>query len=341
MYKEYLHQLITNQDLPGAVLYIKKGEKLICHEAFGSYIGADHQTYQMTKNTLFDIASLTKVMVTLPACLYLVAKGELSLNRKILYYLPKFKHKEVTVEHLLTHRSGLPADLSYKARSQDQDVMSEIYQAELVQPRGQIVAYSDLGMILLGKIIEQVSDQSLDSFINEHLFTPWGINHSYFNPSDELKALAAATEEYETTFIQGEVHDEKAFHLGGVSGSAGLFSTAADVAQFARYFLYPDEQKAIRSDLIKLATKHVQSNRGLGFEVWNGEGDPLSCGALWPVGSFGHTGFTGTSIWVSPKDELVVVFLSNAVHFGRSLKIRTIRKELHSLIYSSLFGEIS
>jgi serine-type D-Ala-D-Ala carboxypeptidase len=266
----------------------------------------------------------------------LVAVVELHLEHPVQHYLPEFNHAAVTVGDLLSHRSGLPPDLPFVARDGQRDVMAVIYQTELQQAPGKKVAYSDLGMILLGKVIEKIAGQPLDVFTNEQIFSPWGLHNTGFNLPVNLKALSASTEKVGARFVQGEVHDEKAFHLGGVSGSAGLFSTAEDVARFAAHFLYPEEQDVILPELMRMATRHKQSNRGLGFEVWNGEGDPLSCGQNWSIGSFGHTGFTGTSVWVDPQEELIVAFLTNAVHYGRSTNIRTIRKTLHTMIYSSI-----
>ncbi|KMJ60359.1 penicillin-binding protein [Bacillus sp. LL01] len=336
MYKKYIDSLIENKELPGAVLYVSRKKQPLCYKAVGSFTGADEQNYPVTEKTLFDIASLTKVVATLPASLLLMAREELHLEKEVQHYLPDFKHAEVKVEDLLTHRSGLPPDLPFVPRDGQRDVMAVIYQTELQQAPGKVVAYSDLGMILLGKIIEKIAGQSLDHFTREHIFTPWGLHNTSYNIKPELRALAASTEKVGSCFVQGEVHDEKAFHLGGVSGSAGLFSTAEDVGRFATHFLYPEEQDVIPPDLMRMATHHKQSNRGLGFEVWNGEGDPLSCGGSWPIRSFGHTGFTGTSVWVEPQKELVVVFLTNAVHYGRATNIRTIRKTLHTMIYSSI-----
>lgn len=336
MYKKYIDSLIENKELPGAVLYVSRKKQPLCHKAVGSYIGTDEQQFPVTENTLFDVASLTKVIATLPASLLLLSKGDLHLKDPVQHYLPHFKHAAVTVEDLLSHRSGLPADLPFVARDEQRDVMAIIYQTELQQAPGKMVAYSDLGMILLGKIIEKIAGQPLDVYTSEQIFTPWGLHNTRFNLPANLKAFSASTEKVGTRFVQGEVHDEKAFHLGGVSGSAGLFSTAEDVARFATHFLYPEEQDVIPPDLMRMATRHRQSNRGFGFEVWNGEGDPLSCGQSWSIGSFGHTGFTGTSVWVDPQEELIVAFLTNAVHYGRSTNIRTIRKTLHTMIYSSI-----
>ncbi|UAL47345.1 beta-lactamase family protein [Sutcliffiella horikoshii] len=341
MYENYLDSLIENKELPGAVLYVSKNKQIQCHKAVGRFIAADEQNYPVKENTLFDVASLTKVVATLPASLLLLSRGDLHLEKQVQHYLPEFRHKKVKVEDLLTHRSGLPPDLPYVARDGQRDVMDGIYRTELRQDPGISVAYSDLGMILLGKIIEKTAGQPLDTFTNEHIFTPWGLHNTGYKLPPNMKAFSSSTEKFGAHYIQGEVHDEKALHLGGVSGSAGLFSTAKDIAKFAEHFLYPEEQDVIPPALMRMATLHKQSNRGLGFEVWNVEGDPLSCGQSWPKGSFGHTGFTGTSVWIDPQNELIVAFLTNAVHYGRSTNIRTIRKTLHSMIYSSIQGENS
>ncbi|NLP49698.1 serine hydrolase domain-containing protein [Bacillus sp. RO1] len=341
MYKNYIDRLIENKELPGAVLYVSKKKQLLCYKAVGSFIGGDAHNYPVTENTLFDVASLTKVVATLPASLLLWSKGDLHLEKQVQHYLPDFKHEKVKVEDLLTHRSGLPPDLPYVARDGQRDVMDLIYQTKLHQEPGISVAYSDLGMILLGKIIEKIADQPLDIFTKEHIFTPWGLHNTGYKPPPSVKAFTASTEKFGTRYIQGEVHDEKALHLGGVSGSAGLFSTGKDIAMFSKHFLYPEEQDVVPPNLMRMATGHKQNNRGLGFEVWNGEGDALSCGPNWSIGSFGHTGFTGTSVWIDPQEEIIVAFLTNAVHYGRTTKIRTIRKTLHSMIYSYVRGETS
>ncbi|KPB04622.1 penicillin-binding protein [Bacillus sp. CHD6a] len=334
-----MDSLIENKELPGAVLYASKKKQPLCYKAVGSFIGGDANHYPVTENTLFDVASLTKVVATLPASLLLWSKGDLQLEKPVQHYLAEFQYEKVKVEDLLTHRSGLPPDLPYVARDGKRDVMKLIYQTKLQHEPGISVVYSDLGMILVGKIIEKIADQPLDIFTKEHIFTPWGLTNTGYKLPSGVEALTASTEKFGTRYIQGEVHDEKALHLGGVSGSAGLFSTAKDIAKFAKHFLYPEEQDVLPPELMQLATRHKQNNRGLGFEVWNGEGEGLSCGPSWSIGSFGHTGFTGTSVWIDPQEELIVAFLTNAVHYGRSTNIRTIRKTLHSMIYSSVQGE--
>jgi serine-type D-Ala-D-Ala carboxypeptidase len=340
MFLHYLNNLVETGQLPGAVLYISKRNETKLFKSFGTFVSSNNSKQQISQNTFFDLASLTKVMATLPSILYLVSRNELNLDDSVHSFLPDFQYRDISVRHLLHHVSGLPADLPYQDRFAKRDVITDILHTELVFKPGSKTLYSDLGMILLGNIIEKVGNQRLEGFAKDHIFKPWGLRDTTYLLPDEKKLYAASTEWYHDHFIQGEVHDEKAFQLNGVSGSAGLFSTARDVGTFASNWLYPEQQNIIAPEWMKKAITHHQHNRGLGFEVWSGDGESLSCGKHWPIGSFGHTGFTGTSVWVDPAHELVVVFLSNAVHYGRNTEIKSIRKKLHSLIHSSLIEEL-
>ena len=335
MSRNYIEQLIDERQIPGAVLYISKNNETKCFQSYGSFIDKYNLRQPITTKTIFDVASLTKIIATLPSLLLLAAKNELHLEDTLHSFLPQFNNKEITIHQLLEHTSGLPADLPTRERMEKIDVLEEIFTTELAYTPGTATLYSDLGMILLGKVVEKVTGQKLNEFTKEHIFKPWGLSETTYLLPNIKKQLAASTEWYKNNYIQGDVHDEKAFQLNGVSGSAGLFSTAKDVAKYASYWLNPEKQDLIPPYLMRSAILHRQNNRGLGFEVWSGQGDSLSIGDLWPAGSFGHTGFTGTSVWICPSAELIVVFLTNAVHFGRQTKIRTIRKKLHSLIYDT------
>lgn len=341
MFRQYLNDLVETGQIPGAVLYISKKNESTFHQSFGSFKDKNNTQKAIYQDTLFDIASLTKVMATLPAILYLASKNELDLDESVTTYLSDFKYTDITISQLLCHTSGLPADLGYRDRMEARDVILEIMNSELLYKPSSKTLYSDLGMILLGKIIERVAGEPLNEFVKQKIFNPWGLYDTTYLLSNEKKAITASTEWYKDSYIQGDVHDEKAFQLGGVSGSAGVFSTASDIAKYTTHWLYPEEQDLIPPEYFKQAIKHRQNNRGLGFEVWSGIGDSLSCGDNWSIGSFGHTGFTGTSVWVDPIQKLQVVFLTNAVHYGRNTNIRSIRKKLHSLIYSSFIEELN
>ncbi len=341
MYRNYIEKLVEEGQIPGAVLYVSKKKDTSVFESYGTFLNEDNKKQLFYKNTIFDAASLTKVMATLPSLLLLASKKEVDLNGFVHSFLPEFKYKDITITHLLDHTSGLPADLSYQDRMQPRDVVTEILKTELDFETSTKTLYSDLGMILLGKIIEKVTDQKLDIFVKENIFIPWGLHDTTYLLPKIKKPLAASTEWYKGRYIQGDVHDEKAFQLNGISGSAGVFSTAKDIATFSSYWLYPEEQDLIPPTYLRSAIKHRQNNRGMGFEVWSGEGEPLSIGNLWPIGSFGHTGFTGTSLWISPTDELVAILLTNTIHLGRKSNIKNIRMQLHSLIYSSYISHSS
>lgn len=335
MCKDYLNDLVGEGKIPGAVLCVSRNNETKLHQSFGTFSDRNNREQPVYEDTVFDVASLTKVMATLPSLLLLASRKEVDLNGDVHSYMPEFKYKDITLNHLLQHTSGLPADLTYQDRMEPRDVVTEILNTELEYAPTTKTLYSDLGMILLGKVIEKVTGQKLDVFAEENIFKPWGLHNTTYLLPDDKKPLAASTEWYKDSYIQGEVHDEKAYQLGGVSGSAGVFSMAKDIDTFASHWLYPEKQDVIPPAYLRNAIRHRQNNRGLGFEVWNGQGESLSIGNLWPVGSFGHTGFTGTSVWISPTDKLVVTLLTNAVHFGRQSAIKSIRKNLHSLIYSA------
>ncbi|WP_270180193.1 serine hydrolase domain-containing protein [Alkalihalobacillus sp. CinArs1] len=333
MFDQYLQQLIDNGELPGATLHVQHHGRTVFHKAYGTYHDRQNNLSTITKTTQFDVASLTKVMATLPSILWLLDNSSLKLDHSIQTYIPEFKHKEVTISHALTHTSGLAADLKRMTRNEWRPVFEEITALSLLHKPGEKVLYSDSGMILLGKVIERISGLSLSTFADTYLYCPWGLESTGFHPTDQTNI--ASTETYDGSYIQGVVHDEKALHLGGESGSAGLFSTSNDVGKFGSLFLYPERQTVLSEKRIRQAQKHVVGNRGLGFEVWSGKGANLSCGGRWSIGSFGHTGFTGTSLWIDPVEELVVTFLTNIVHYGRKHNMKVIRPHLHSLIHST------
>ncbi|MDF2959176.1 MAG: class beta-lactamase-related serine hydrolase [Paenibacillus sp.] len=338
---------IAEKSIPGAVIDISFGDRFRYQKAFGAYSDGT-ETKAITLNTIFDAASLTKVAATLPAVLLLAERGELALDSKVQHHLPAFRHKEVTVRHLLQHSSGLPADLPKVERYQPRDVITDIIRQELLFIPGSQVVYSDLGMILLGRVVELLAGKRLNDFVRQEIYEPLGMHNTMYLPPESLKSRIAATEWVGDAFIVGSVHDEKSYQLGGVSGSAGLFTTASDLSRYARAWLEPDAgllPKRWREESLKEPLR----GRGLGWEIWPGsqakqamqpkqQVPPQSCGSNWPAGSFGHTGFTGTSLWIEPRSELVVVFLTNAVHYGRANPIRQLRPILHQAIYSSLMG---
>lgn len=327
---------VEERSIPGAVLHISLGSRFRWQQAFGE-AGVSDEKKPFTIDTRFDAASLTKVTATLPAVLTLASRGLLALKDPVQRYIPDFRHPEVTIAHLLQHASGLPADLPVMRRSVRRYVIEEALQQELLFEPGRQVLYSDLGFILLGALVERMTGEKLDIFVRREIHQPLGMADTGFVPSLSDRHRIAPTEMYNGAYISGEVHDEKSYHMGGVSGSAGLFATAADLARYGEYWLQPDSP-IIRPEWRRMCCAQPFMGRGLGWEVWHGQQPAPSCSGRWPHGSFGHTGFTGTSLWIEPQSKLVVVFLTNAVHFGRANPIRQLRPLLHDVIYSSISG---
>ncbi|MEK0317696.1 serine hydrolase domain-containing protein [Cohnella sp. 56] len=321
-----LRSWVEERMVPGAVLDVRRGGEVLFS---GGYGGA-------AESTIFDVASLTKVIVTLPSVLLLAQASELSLGDPVSKYVPAFRHDEVTIEQCLRHTSGMPGAIpGFRERHATRDIRQELLAQELKSKPGERVAYSDLGMILMGWVVSAVSGMSLDLFAEESIFRPLGMKDSRFNPPPEWKERIAPTEWSGDAYLQGEVHDETCYRLGGVSGNAGLFSTADDIVRYAQAWLNPEANAWLDRAWIEASLADPVEARGLGWQVQDGHNDALACGPTWPIGSFGHTGFTGTSLWIDPTSELTVVLLTNAVHYGRDNPIRQLRPLLHEAIMNS------
>lgn len=336
-----LDSWIADGQLPGAALRVMhKGEVVLAHDA-----GVRHRESGQPVNakTLFDLASLTKVTATLPAILQLLAEKRFSLDERLARFFPECPEdkREITVRHLLTHTSGLPADLTPRRRDEPPLVVPELVFAQpLLAPPGTQVVYSDLGMILLGLIVEKITGMPLDRYVQERIFQPLGMVDTCFRPAPQRRGNTAATEycSIRHAYICGDVHDEKAFLLGGVAGHAGLFATADDLLRYSRFWLYGNEAvlpRAWRETAGQCWTRPLNGSRGLGWESNWGE-SIISCGRLFGRDSFGHTGFTGTSLWIDPQQEVAVVFLTNAVHLGRDHALRQLRPVLHDAVMAHL-----
>ncbi len=337
MIHAYMNSLVAERRIPGGVLIVQQQDKRLMTQSFGNYNAADLTIQNVTTNTLFDLASLTKVVATLPATLLLLSRNEIKLTDTVQTFLPEFKFPTVKIQHLLQHSSGLAADLVPPVRRHHQrDVMKEVLSSGIKGHPGKQVRYSDLGMILLGKIIERVTCQSLDYFVEREISKPWGMHYTQYKLVKEQQKRAASTEMIAGKFVQGIVHDEKALQLQEVSGSAGLFSCAEDLATYAQYWLGITQQSVIPNDWMTLAYTKIIDNRGLGFEVWNGNDSSYCFGRRWTRGSFGHTGFTGTSVWMDPVKKAFVILLTNAVHYGRDTGFMEIREKIHTKIFEEL-----
>lgn len=281
----------------------------------------------MTPDTIFDLASLTKVVATATAVMQLVEQGKIRLEDPVAQYWPEFAANgkaEITVSELLTHYSGLRGDLDLKPEwSGYETAMRMIVAEQPIAPPGTRWIYSDINFETLGEIVRRVSGQPLDVYCAEHIFKPLGMKDTHFKPARALRRRIAPTEYQKETrgkMLWGEVHDPTAYNMGGVAGHAGLFSTADDLARFAQMLLNGGSlggaQILSPLSVLKMTTPQSPSGktavRGLGWDIDSPHSSTR--GELFPVGSFGHTGFTGTSIWLDPVSKTYVIILTNRVH---------------------------
>ena len=286
--------------------------------------------------TVYDLASLTKVVGTTTALMILYDEGRLELDAPVVKYLPAFTggYKDsVTIRHLLTHRSGLPAgrDLWRVARN-PQEARLMVIDAPLTCKPGTCYIYSDLGADILGMVVETISGMGLDQFLGERVFSRLGMADTYYRPNDSLRARIAPTEVMPPRGypLQGEVHDENAYVLGGVAGHAGLFSTAKDLAVFAQMMLNGgtyDSVRIVSDSTVALFTKRAAGSRALGWDTADGDG---GAGRYLTERAYGHTGYTGTSLWIDPDREMFVILLTNRVHAAKARRPATVISDVRA-----------
>jgi len=341
-----IQSAITDRVFPGAVVLVSKEGKIIYEKAFG-HLTYDDTSAVVTTNTIYDIASLTKVIATTTAAMICYDRNLFDLEDPVPKYIPDFAHngkENVTIKNLLLHNSGLPSFKPfYKKYSSPDEVINDIYSTPLQYQPGTKTIYSDLGIITLAKVIEKVTGKSLDDFSQAEIFKPLDMNSTYFNPPDSLKYKIAPTEYdnyWRNKLVWGKVHDETAFMLNGVAGHAGLFSTASDISHLLLMLLNVgnyNSKRIIKGKTIQLFTKRYsqQSTRALGWDTKSNTGS--SAGDLFDSTSFGHLGFTGTSVWIDPKRDLFVVFLTNRVYPTRkNKKLHKVRPALHNAIIKAI-----
>ena len=327
-----IRNAVLQQLIPGAVVLVGHDGKVVYRKAFGSR-SVDPVIEPMTVDTIFDMASLTKVMATTSSVMRLVQLGQIKLNDPVAKYVPEFAQngkEEVTIRQLLTHYSGLRADLDLKPEWSGQEEGFRLANAEkLVTPPGSTFLYSDINFIVLGELVQRVSRLSLNTYAESLVFSPLGMTTTRFLPPQSwfLRLAPTAKDERSGVMLRGVVHDPTARMMGGVAGHAGVFSTADDSARFAQALLNGGSPVWSRLIVEKMTTPQQPPNltvlRGLGWDI----DSPFASnrGELLPVGSFGHTGFTGTSLWIDPTTDTYVVLLTNAVHLkqGNVIALRT------------------
>jgi CubicO group peptidase (beta-lactamase class C family) len=307
---------------PAVAIAVGRHGRLVHSRGYGR-IDWPEGAPEVTDSTLFDMASLTKVVATTTAAMILEDEGRLDLNRTVASYLPEFNDSAkaaITVRHLLVHTGGLeafaPLFRQYRGREQ---YLEQINRRPVKRPPGTATEYSDWDLILLQLVIERITGKTLDVFVRERIFAPLGMHDTGYNPDRALRPRIAATEQDAQGrggLIHGEVHDPNAWALGGVAGHAGLFSTARDLAVFAQMLLNGGEYGGVR--IVKpqtvarwTAPQGPGASRALGWDTPGGES---SAGRYFSPRSFGHTGYTGTSLWVDPERGLFVILLTTRVN---------------------------
>ncbi len=308
---------------PGAVLVVGRHDRVIYQRGYGHFTWSPRSPVPDPDSSLFDLASLTKVVATLPAVMKLVETGALDLDRPVQFYLPEFRGKgkeAVTVRHLLAHTSGLRSFLPLDQLASDAETARRLVLAEPLRwPPGSRVEYSDLNAMLLGWIVEAVSGATLDRFAME-IHRELGMNQTMFNPPFSIWRRVVPVGIWRGTPVAGGVHDQNAARLGGVSGHAGLFSTGKDLARYARFILAAlrgVECGPLKRSTVELFARRAATNRALGWEL-NDTTTSENSGTLLSSSALGHTGFTGTLIWIDPGNDLFVVFLTNRVYAPRT-----------------------
>ena len=313
---------ITQQQIPGAVLIVGHNGQIVYRKAYGSRSLVPHRE-AMTPDTIFDCASLTKVVATTTALMQLWEQGKFRMADPVAKYLPEFGRngkQDITIRQLLIHYSGLPEDLDLARRWEGKDTAYRMaYEMAPDRPPGSAFVYSDINFIVLGALVERLSGESLDEYTAKHVFAPLGMKETRFLPPASWLPRTAPTEEDENHhLLHGVVHDPTARRIGGVAGHAGLFSTADDLATFAQALLDGGRGVLTPPTIAKMTAPQQPVNgtalRGFGWDI----DSPYSTnrGGLLPVGSFGHTGFTGTSLWIDPTTQTYIVLLTNAVHMN-------------------------
>lgn len=337
---------------PGAVLAVGRHDTVLLLTAVGHYAAGDARS--VTTQTIYDLASLTKVIGLTTAVMMLVDSGRIELDAPVQRYVPAFQgamKERVTIRNLLTHSSGLPAWRRLFAESSTrEEALALVDTTALLRQPGDTFIYSDLGAMTLAQSVEAITGQRLDAFLDARVFGPLAMTSTRYVPPESWRARIAPTEN-DTAFrhrmLHGEVHDENAGRLGGVSGHAGLFSNAPDLARFAQWLLDsrippgrpPGGSGAyLRHDLVVEFTRRQEippgSSRALG---WDTPSENSSAGTKLGPHAFGHTGFTGTSIWIDPDRDLFIILLSNRVNPTRAnTKILQVRRRVADLVVDAL-----
>src|SRR5215213_9432439 len=355
-------EAIADKKLPGAVVLVGRKGRVVWQKAYGER-AIEPAREAMTPDTIFDLASLTKVVATTTSIMILVERGRLRLNDPVSVHIPELKdegRERITIEHLLTHMSGYAPDFDLRERWTGYDeAIKRLVKEPLRNPPGARFTYSDIGFITLGEVVARVGGMPLDQFAQKNIFGLLRMTSTSFRPSAALKARIAPTEKRRgqlsylgdtsenagadgEVWLRGEVHDPTSYRMNGVAGHAGLFSTANDLAIYCQMILNHGSYGGVRIlsplTVAEMTRPRVISSsgatRGLGWDI--NSTFSTNRGDLFPLGSFGHTGFTGTSMWIDPASDMFVVFLSNRVHPDGRGDVGPLRGRVASIVAAAV-----
>lgn len=346
-----MESALRQRIFPGIEVLAAIGDEVLLHETWGRIeIGPEAQ--ELARGTLWDLASLTKPVATAMALMVMLEKGLVSLEDKVVEFIPEFDAPEkqgIALRHLLTHTSGLPPLIDLFSEGIPRaEALQRLFHAPLQHPTGTAMVYGDLNFLILGEVIRRISGQTLGEYCHQNVFHPLQMTRTAFEPLSQSWEIAIAPTQYcpyRKQLLRGIVHDENAWVMGGEGGNAGVFSTAADLHRFARTIMHRGELEDVRvlsaTGIEAMTRNHSPRKlppRGLGWDL-KGEGSGyMSCGELMPVGAIGHTGFTGTSLWMDRVSGLTVIALSNRVHISREKNQQDMirfRPRLHNLIVAA------
>lgn len=345
-----VNNAIADSAFPGAVVLVARNGIIALEKAYGRFM-YDPSSTPMTTDAMFDLASVTKVIATTSAVMRLYDEGKIHLDDPIVKYIPQFGQngkEHITIYNLMVHNSGLPAWRKFYTFCNDpQCVLDSVYATPLEYKTGDSTVYSDLGLITMGKLIEHVTGTTLDHYVDSVFFKPLGMANTMYNPPHSLLYRIVPTEVdsfWKKTYqpVHGRVHDENAATLGGVSGHAGLFSTAGDLVKILQMEMnggvYNGTRYIERSTIKKFTSRQSsQSTRGIGWDTRNVDGGFE--GKYPSKKTFRHTGFTGTSVVVDPMNKIIVIFLTNRVYPTRANhKLFKVRPALHNAVYEALMN---
>ncbi|HJT69728.1 MAG TPA: serine hydrolase domain-containing protein [Terriglobales bacterium] len=342
---QILSDAIAARAFPGASVAVTHAGELVALKAFRQFT-YDNDSPRVTTNTVFDLASVSKVAATTTMAMVLYERGLLDLDTRVVGVLPEFRgsdqrRNEVTIRHLLAHSSGLPAyeKLFLRASNRD-DLLMGAFAVPLKHAPGTHAEYSDVGFVLLGLALERLAGEELDGFCQREIFGPLGMSHTTYNPSPAWKPQIPPTADDQTfrkRVIQGEVNDENASVMGGVAGHAGVFSTASDLATFAHAMLQGGTQ-IVRPATVALFTRRELSPAGTSRALgWDTPSAPSQSGKYFSSRSFGHLGYTGTSLWIDAERQISITLLTNRTWPDSSNKaITEIRPRFHDAVMEAL-----